>query len=380
MIIQGYHPLLGGAERQLRSVAPLLLQRGIDVQVLTRRHTGTAPYELVDGVPVHRLPVPGPRPAKSLAYTAGSLALLRKLRPAVIHAYELSSASTTAIAAKRWLGVPVVVKLLRGGVRGDIDRLGEKIFGRRRLATFVREVDAFMTISREIDAELARAGVAPERRPFIPNGVDTRRFAPATPDERARLRAEHGLSDGQVAVFVGRLAPEKRVDLLLRAWSAASKPDATLLVLGEGPEEQALRALAGPNVRFMGRVEDTAPFLKAADLFVLPSSTEGLSNALLEALAAGLPALATDVGGASDVVQHGVSGWLIPPDDPRALGAGLRALLVDASLREQLGRAGCENVRRGYSLDSVADQLAALYVQLASRRAGAGAMLRKEQL
>ncbi len=321
MIIQGYHPLLGGAERQLRSVAPLLQARGVDVHILTRRHAGMAPYEAVDGVPVHRLPVPGPRPLKSLAYTAGSLALLRKLRPQVIHAYDLSSATTTAVLAKRLYGTPLVVKLLRGGVHGDIDRLKQKLFGDRRMTTFVREVDAFMTISREIDAELAAAGVAPERRRFIPNGVDVDRFAPVGDAAKARLRAELGLPEGPVVLYVGRLVAEKRLDVLLRAWStAAAGRSVSLLLLGEGPEEAALRSIAGPGVTFTGRVDDIAPYLKAADLFVLPSATEGLSNALLEALAAGLAVVATDVGGARDVVEDTVGGRLVPRKRRRSAG------------------------------------------------------------
>ena len=161
--------------------------------------------------------------------------------------------------------------------------------------------------------------------------------------------------------------------MLLRAWStAAAGRSVSLLLLGEGPEEAALRSIAGPGVTFTGRVEDIAPYLKAADLFVLPSATEGLSNALLEALAAGLAVVATDVGGARDVVEDTVGGRLVPPNDAEALAEALAALLEGTALRAAYGRAGRERVVDEYSLVSVADRLAALYRQLAAHQGIAG--------
>lgn len=370
MIIQGYHPRIGGAERQLATVAPLLQARGIDVQVVTRRYPGLAPFEMINGIPVHRMPIPGPRPVKSLSYTLTSLALLRRLRPDVIHAYELSSPTTTGVVARRLFGTPLVVKLLRGGIKGDIHRLHEKIFGAQRLRMFVQNVDAYMTISQEIDRELAEAGVSAERRPFIPNGVDIDRFAPVSLHEKLELRAKLGLPDGLIAVFTGRLAPEKRVDQLISIWPAvrALHPDALLLLLGTGEQEPALKQMAGEGVRFNGRTEDIAPYLKAADLFILPSATEGLSNALLEGMAAALPAIATNVGGAPDLIEHGSNGWLIPPDTPDALQAAVLRLLGDAELRAHLGQQGRARVMRDYALPVVADRLAMLYQRLARNR------------
>lgn len=369
MIIQGYHPRIGGAERQLATIAPLLQARGIDVHIVTRRYPGFKPFEMINGVPVHRLPVPGPRPVKSLAYTLGSLALLRRLRPAVIHAYELSSPSTTAYIAKKLFNTPIVVKVLRGGIRGDIHRLHEKIFGARRLQLFVQNVDAYMTISQEIDHELADAGVPVDRRPFIPNGVDLDRFQPLPLHEKLALRKQLNLPAGPIAVFTGRLASEKRVDQLIALWPEirAAHPDALLLLLGTGEEEAKLKQMAGEGVRFNGRTEDIAPFLKAADLFVLPSATEGLSNALLEAMAAALPPVATAVGGAPDLIEDGVHGVLVQPDTPAELQAALLMLLNDAGLRAKIGQAARTQVGRAYALPVVADRLAALYRRLAQR-------------
>jgi glycosyltransferase involved in cell wall biosynthesis len=118
------------------------------------------------------------------------------------------------------------------------------------------------------------------------------------------------------------------------------------------------------GVQFAGQVDDAGPYLQAADLFVLPSSTEGLSNAMLEAMSCALPVLATRVGGAPDVIEHNVHGRLIPPDDVDALQRGLETLLPDRTLRFRLGAAARKRILSDFSLDSVAEQLSALYHRL----------------
>lgn len=366
MLTQAYHPLIGGAERQLKSVAPLLRARDIEVVVVTRRYPGLAPYELVDGVPVHRLPMPRVEALASPVYTAAALPLLRRLRPDVLHAYSLFSPLTTALLAKRMLGAPIAVKVLRGGELGDVARVGRKFSGARRLALARRQVDAFISISAEIGRDLRAAGMPEARLAHIPNGVDTARFAPLTPADKAGLRAALGLPGGPLVIYSGRLYPEKRVQHLCDLWPALREadPDACLLVVGYGPEEAALRRSAPPGVLFTGAVDDVVPYLQAADIYVLPSAAEGLSNSMLEAMSCGLPAIATAVGGAPDVIEHGVNGWLTPPDDLARLGDALRTLLVDARLREALGARGRERVVRAYALDNVAAELRMLYEQI----------------
>jgi glycosyltransferase involved in cell wall biosynthesis len=369
MIIQAYLPHVGGAEKQLAALAPLLQAQGVELHILTRRYPGMKPFESVNQVPVHRLPVPGPKPVAAFSFTLSALPLLWRLRPDVIHAHELLSPTTTAIAAKRWLRAPVVAKVLRGGQLGDIAKLKGKPMGQQRLTSCRRHVDAFITISQEIDRELAGLGVPPERRPFIPNGVDTGRFRPLAPAAKQALRASLGLPRGPVVIFTGRLAPEKQVDQLLQIWPTvqASHAEALLLIVGRGEEEKALRQKAGPGVHFAGQVEDVAPYLQAADLFVLPSSAEGLSNALLEGMATGLPAVATAVGGAPDVIDHLENGWLVPPNHLPALQEALLELLSKPTQRTALGEAARQRIEQQYSLTSTAARLLLLYKTMMDR-------------
>jgi glycosyltransferase involved in cell wall biosynthesis len=369
MVILEYHPVLGGAQRQLESVAPLLQERGVEVHVLTRAVEGWPREQQIDGVRVHRIPAPGPKAVASLVFTALSLARLRSLRPDVVHAYSLFSPATIAMLARARLGIPAVVKLLRGGIGGDVERLRRKTLGGARIKRLRRYMDRFLSISSEIDDELEGLGIIAERRLSIPNGVDTERFRRPAPERRTALREELGLPGvAPVAVYCGRLVTEKRVDLLLDAWTIVREkvPGALLCIVGDGPERAALQARAGEGVRFEGMLADVAPTLAAADLFVLPSEAEGLSNALLEAASSALPIVATHVGGAIDVVEHGQSGLLVEPNDTGALADALIRVLEDPE-RSRLGDRARDGVLTAYSLELVADRLRDLYAEVVRR-------------
>ena len=369
MLIQKYYPHVGGAERQIQRLVPRLQTRGFEVCIITRHEPGLSRFEMVDGVPVYRLMCPGPKAIAALFYIAGAFALLSRLRPDLIHAHEILSPASAALLAKRFFGWPVVVKVLRGGMRGDVYKLKHRAFWKQRFQALCRGVDSFIVISHEIDQELAALGVPTTKRAFIPNGVDTETFAPPGDSQKEQLRARLLLpAEGPLVVYLGRLTFEKRVDHLIRIWPTIRDafPLAQLLIIGTGPQEENLRALGSSvsGVKFTGQVNDALSYLQAADLFVLPSATEGLSNSLLEAMSIGLPVLATSVGGTPDVVTHGQNGYLIPPDDLPALTTGLLALLSDPALCAHLGAQGRSRIEENFSLDSIAARLSSLYQSL----------------
>jgi glycosyltransferase involved in cell wall biosynthesis len=367
MLIQKYYPHAGGAEKIVQRMVPGLQAHGFEACILTRHERGLSRFETVDGAPVYRLPAPGPKPLAAVFYILSAVQLLAKLNPDLIHAHEILSPASAAVLYKYLSHRPVVATLHRGGLLGDIYKLKHRSFGMQRLSTLSREVDSFVVISQEIDNELAAVGVLPEKRIFIPNGVDTTHFAPIPKAEKDRLREKLSLPrNALIVVYVGRFVVEKRVDHLLTLWPDIRRafPKAHLLLIGTGPETARLEKMSGPGVQFTGQVDDSAPYLQAADIFVLPSSTEGLSVSMLEALSSGLPALVTSVGGAPDVIQHNLNGYLIPPDDLPALNEGLSTLLEDEAWRLQLGKSGRECILEDYSLDSVATQLGALYQHL----------------
>jgi len=273
---------------------------------------------------------------------------------------------------------------IHGG--GEIHRLQQKTLGKTRLRIFSSHVDRFITIDKDIDEQLACLGIPKHLRMWIPNGVDVEHFCPVAATQKERMRADLLLPAGPVAVFTGRLVSLKRVDQLIAAWGGIRQnyPGATLLIIGAGPEETALKFAAypaeptpagveddrGTGIRFLGEIQDVAPYLQAADLFILPSSREGLSVSLLEAMACGLAAIATNVGGNGDLIHHQQTGWLVPGDAgadlPARLAEAVRTLLADEPLRTRIARAGREYIAQSYSLAGVTKCLHELYLGLAA--------------
>ena len=229
-----------------------------------------------------------------------------------------------------------------------------------------RRVDRFVVISRDIDNELSSLGIPADRRALIPNGVDLVRFQPVDADTRTASLARLGCGDGPVAVFSGRLAPEKRVDWLVGAWPRVrhAVPGAQLLVVGDGPLRDDLCTAATDGVVVVGPVDDVAALLGAADIFVLPSIAEGLSNSLLEAMASGLGIVATRVGGTGDVITDGVSGDLVDVDDLDGLEAAVTGLLADLDRCVLYGVEARRTVAERYSIERTAEALVHLYRSL----------------
>ncbi len=368
MIIQDYLPRVGGAERQLFALTPLLRDRGVEVAILTRRYPGLAQFELINDAPVYRLPFFRSKAIASLMFTLTSLPVLKKIRPDVIHAHGLLSPTTTAVTAKRFFGTPVVSKALRGGVLGDLNRLMKKPFGVARFKSLQKQVDAFITISNEISDELISVGgVHPERCVFIPNGVKLDRFQPVSELRKKQLRKQLQLPDGPIVVFAGRLEAEKRIDDLVQVWPEIQQryERITLLVLGTGSLQQKINGMAvGKNVILRGAVDNVSEYLQASDMFVLPSVSEGLSNSLLEALAVGLPVVVTAIGGTMDLVSHKVSGWIIQNYTLQSLRDGIFSFMEDLSLRDACAKEGQRRVVENYDLYSTADKLNYLYQKL----------------
>jgi glycosyltransferase involved in cell wall biosynthesis len=378
MLIQSYHPsYMGGAELQLTALAPLLMERGVEVHVVTRRHKGMSSYEVMDGVKVHRAPtleIFRMEPLTATLYALYVVLQTLRLKPSVIHAHGLFSPTVAGLFAKRIFGVPVVAKVLRGGVLGDVVRVKNKWLGNRRMANLRDNVDAFIVISEEIRAELIAEGVPETRCHYIPNGVDIDRFKPVDPEIKRRLRAEKQIADVPTVIYVGRLVAAKRVANLIESWKCVSQtfPEAQLVIVGMGSQEAPLRAEAGDRVHFVGKVDDVPTYMQLGDVYVLPSVSEGLSNSLLEAMATGLPIIATAVGEAPRLIRSSEDGWLIPPDDVQALTDSLTSALEDTDRTRGIGVHNRQRILSDFQLSVTADKLVQLYRAVRKER-GVGA-------
>jgi glycosyltransferase involved in cell wall biosynthesis len=289
----------------------------------------------------------------------------------VLHAHELRSPTLTAVVAKLVLRRPVVAHVLRGGLLGDIPVLQAAPMGRLRLWLFIRFVDVFVAISQQTRLELLGAGIPEKRITLIRYGVDVDRFRPVEPAQRERCRAELGLTDWCVVLVVARLEPEKGIDTLLDAWPQvkAAVPRALLLIAGDGSQRARLsdQAASLADVRFLGLVREPLPYLQAADCYTLPSLTEGMPISLLEAMAVGVPCVATAIGGTSEALAD--LGALVPPGDEAQLAAAIVDVLrFNATDRELAGAASRQRIVELHSVEANADALRRLYDRLARRR------------
>ncbi|MFD3695694.1 glycosyltransferase family 4 protein [Streptomyces sp. NPDC058646] len=212
----------------------------------------------------------------------------------------------------------------------------------------------------------------------IRNGVDLDHFRPGSPDphqDKADARAGLPLpagfgGDGPLVVCVGRLCQQKGQDILLRAWPEAvgTVPRARLALVGDGPDSERLRRTAPPGVLFAGAASDIRPWLRAADLVVLPSRWEGMALAPLEAMACGRPVLVSDVSGARESLPPGQGRLcLVPPEDPTALAKALGRLLAEPRLLAELGEQARQHARTDFDVRRTTDAVTGLYHELLGR-------------
>jgi glycosyltransferase involved in cell wall biosynthesis len=270
------------------------------------------------------------------------------------------------VIAGRLFRKKTLVKIANSGQYSDISRMRENylLWGQQKMLTSTLNADRIIAVNNQIIHELKEAGVSSNRIALIPNGVEQ--------DETIR-KTDYGLNDPVTVIFTGRLHPQKALDVLIRAFKHAidvcSDLDWQLSIIGEGPlrlELEDLTAQLGiaPIVKFRGPIHNVSDHLSKADIFALPSWAEGMSNAMLEAMALGLPCVASNIGANKDLIEHGEQGLLVVPGDANDLAKAIIGLAGDEKLRRKLGTLGFQAIQAKYNIDKVARQYLANYQEL----------------
>ena len=308
-------------------------------------------------------------PGHGIKIYAALYSLFREMRPTVVHTRNLAAleAAVPAWAA----GVPVRIHGEHGRDVGDLDGSSRKYQWTRRL--YRPFVTRYVALSSELEQYLTtRIGVPQWQIAQISNGVDTRCFNPAGAQRTAIKECPFNDPALWIVGHVGRMEVVKDQLTLARAFIRALQIDPEqrhrlrLVMVGEGPlraQAQALLDQAGMRdlAWLPGQLSDIPSVLRGCDCFVLPSLAEGISNTILEAMASGLPVIATDVGGNAELVQSGHTGALVPAADPEALAQQVLAYARDPELARLAGRAGRSRAEQLFSLAAMVERYEKLY-------------------
>ncbi|MGE3841797.1 MAG: glycosyltransferase family 4 protein [Vicinamibacterales bacterium] len=385
LVTGAYFPEFSSGGLQSRAVAFRLRGRAA-FEVLTTATTDGLPRRAtVDGVPVTRIPVLARRRWSKVTAIVGLAWQLARIVPRVdlVHVQGYSAKNIVLAAMSRLFRRPLILHL-------QTSKHDEPATVRAHgaLAWWAyRGADAFISVSPGLAARYLEAGLPPDRIREIPNGVDTTRFRPASADERVALRRRLDLPvDRPVILFVGVMMPDKQPHVLFDAWlqmRRASSRASTLVFVGASNPKlyelvdrlaERVRAEAdtsgfGDDVRFVPPTDAIEDYFRAADVFAMPSAREGLPIVLLEAMACGLPAVASRLPGSTDsMIDSGINGLLVPPGDAAALAAGLTTVLSIPRTAEAIGAAARQTVEARYTIERVAEQWLDAYQEVFSRR------------
>jgi glycosyltransferase involved in cell wall biosynthesis len=322
----------------------------------------------------HRIEVLGFHRLLSPAGVRGVRALrswIRRERLDVLVTF-FKDGNQAGVLGTRGLGLPIL---------SSRRNLGQGYWHSRRQLAMLRRLNAwcagFVTNSEAVARYTVEAeGVPADRIALVPNAVDTTRFRPASPEERAAFRRSLDIPPDAVAVgCVSNLRPIKGVDVLIEAWPRVRQQSsrALLLLAGDGSRREALKERTrelgvSDSVRFLGSRPDVPEVLRGLDLAVLPSRGESFSNSLLEFMAAGLPPVATRVGGNAELIESARLGRLVPSEDPASLAGAVLELAEDGALRRDIGIEARRHAVARHALAVVLERWYAVLEAAAKRR------------
>jgi glycosyltransferase involved in cell wall biosynthesis len=387
MVISQFHPIIGGAEKQAKLLAKKLIEKGVNVTILTGWWKfGMPRREMVDGISVFRnfscwgmFGIKGIRTLAALIYmfTLGLYLLVHRREYDIIHVHQaLYPAFVSVLVGKQVLGKSVIVKTASSGMTSDIKQLKRYPLGNTQLRYLIKQMGCLVANSKVGGDEFKQIGFPASKIVFIPNGVE--------------IPKAKGISFREVKLVmaIARLSLEKGIDVLLKAWVevAALHPTLKLIIAGQGPLESSLKTLCkdlrlADCVEFVGSILNVNEQLINADLFVLPSRTEGLSNALLEAMSHGLPCIATNVGGNCELIGEDEqkkiisgkfitarNGLLVNPDDVEGMSEAMLCLIRNEMERQNIGNRARLYIQENYSIDLITDKYIELYQRTVGRK------------
>jgi len=370
-----YHPIVGGSEKQAKELAERLPRDKFDVMVITRHFKGLEYFEVINGIRVYRLRNVWRKGLSFITLFIATSYFFLKMHKNIdiIHSHMTNDFAVIGALMGKFFAKPLISKITMLEKEGNISLLKKSLLGNLKYRFILNNIDYFIGQTEEFTQELIRDGIRPKRIKEIPNGVDVNQFKIVSREEKKKQKKAMALSDRRVIVFVGRLEESKGVYLLMEAWKqiVTCCEKVCLVIVGVGSEEKKLKDMMNKedirSVIFVGKTERVSQYLQAADIFVLPSIKEGFSNALLEAMASGLPVVATRLGGQAQLVKNGINGILIEPKNVNQIKEAVLNLLRNEGRWQLMGKKARAMVVDNYSLDLCIKRYIQLYNALYNR-------------
>jgi glycosyltransferase involved in cell wall biosynthesis len=372
MLVNEFPPLkVGGAERQAQRLSEYLSRHGWFTWVITRHQKLLAHDEIQDGLHLIRPVTMGPGKLKTITFVLGTLWWLWRLKDdyEILHAHLAFGPAFAGVVASRILGKCSIVKFGNSGEFGDVFTSQKTLRGRFRLFVMRQWADVVIVLDEIMRREVIAAGFDSKRVRLMSNGIDVSHFN--LPKSESAPQAFPNPKNKIFAIYVGRLTKQKSLSALLQAVAIAIQtcPTLHLILLGEGPERINLEHQADAlgittHITFAGYCENVGSYLQSAHIFVLPSVSEGISNALLEAMAFGLPCLASSIGGNVEVLDHGKYGVLLPPGDVKAWAQALEDMVAIEPLRLEMGELAHRRIVESYDFSVIGMRYEELYKEL----------------
>ena len=360
-----------------------LQRQGHQVVIVTQRRPDTPPDVCTEGIEIRRFEFSGwesnLRWATQKSVPLGSTLsflwhmfqtarkVIQERETDVIHCFWVIPSGFLGIFLKAFSGTPLVVT----APGSDLNVWVHRRFIRSFIAFTVRRVDRLIVLGRQMKASALAVGGKPDRIVSMlgNGGVDLTRFNPSSPEEKAAARAKLGLEPSSVlCLFIGRLERPKLISLLIEAVAVArlKEPSLKLLLVGGGEWDHGNldTGLLQETVLSYGpqAPDELRPYLAASDLFLYASTMEGIPLAIVEAMASGLPVVASAVGGIPDIVQDGVTGYTVE-NDPALFAARIGALAMDEEKRVEMGRLGHRRAVDALSSQSILPQIERVYME-----------------
>jgi len=362
--------VLGGTEKAVFELGKQLVRKGCQVTVVTLNTNRIRGRGQIEGMDIYRLPATSMTKLIGAQLSLSPVApfvvhrIVRRVRSDIIHAHNLYFQLTmVAPFIKRLTHVPLVTTL----------HLPRMLYNRIPLDSFIdtyratvgglitRSSDKLIAVSRVVMKHaIADLRVPRQKIVFIPNGVDTHSYSPS--DREAT---------NPIVTYIGRLIENKGPQYLVEAGFDILKnhPDTRIYIIGDGPMKEKLSQQVGflgleDRIHILGSIPDIRPILQMTTVFVRPSLTEGMSLAVLEAMASGLPVVASNIEGNAEVVKNGVNGYLVPPANPKALAEAVAFLLGNREIVRTVGKNARKTAEKLYDWSRIAEQTLEVYESL----------------